>query len=178
MEPTLIGAVLDENVRDVAEHYVRVQLAAGRLRPEEGAASVALYGDPLGDAMTWRLTHLARAAVGREVHPSYGFLRVYWASAELPMHTDRAGCDLTMSVAVARDPRGGPWPLRTIHCGRVQDHDLEPGDALLIAGRDTVHGRPVSSSGWSFWYFLHWVYSDLEALDGRVGYQRSGPIAG
>jgi len=165
-EPVLLKEWLSEEARSLAESYFRIVLAAGRLTPEPGMKSDALYGDPLADALAIRGTSIVSDNAGRSVYPSYGYWRVYWPGASLELHRDREACDWTMSVAVASQSNTLPWPLE-VGSGPTTTINLAPGDAVLLRGRELAHGRLTPAPGWSAWLFLHWVEDRGSYLDGR-----------
>lgn len=158
---------LSSEVIDLIEGYVRILIAQDRLASDLGEFGSGMYGDALADSLVVSRASDVAAIVGRRVYPSYGYVRAYWQGAQLPVHRDRVGCDWTMSVAIARQPRTLPWALQVGDHNELHEVTLEPGDAVLFAGRDVLHGRNGFSPGWYIALFLHWVTDPHDYLDGR-----------
>lgn len=111
------------------------------------------------------LVALVSAIVGRRVRPSYLYLGVYAEGSELPRHTDREQCELTLSLLIdyLPDVHGpSPWPLQLY----VGDEPLSIyqhlGQSLLFAGREIPHSRPPLPAGhMSSSIFFHFVSEDF-----------------
>ena len=133
----------------------------------------------------WGLTPIVREIVGRDLLPTYDFLRVYRAGDVCKVHCDRLSCEHSLSLTLAySDDR--PWPLEIGHLdqppsGRIDEgwgeepHSalaMKVGDAVLYQGVHHRHGRTMPNpNGWSAHLFLHWVdregpYRD-QAFDGK-----------
>jgi len=107
--------------------------------------------DPLYDLLGKR----AAAITGQTLRPTYHYARIYRAGATLGPHTDRAECEISVSINLG----GDPWPLgifdRDHH---PHTHTLQAGDALFYRGIEHVHWRPGRFSGRSrAQMFGHWV---------------------
>lgn len=159
---------LSDDERALAESYFRVLLAGHALEIEPGGHSWGLYGDPFADAMMMRAVAVVSKQAGRRVYPSYGYWRLYWPGATLPIHTDRAACDWTMSVSIANEPGLPAWGLETQVGSSKDSIVLRPGDAALFRGREIAHGRETPAPGWSVWLFLHCVDDRSKVFDHRV----------
>lgn len=134
----------------------------------------------------WALTPVVRDIVGRELLPTYDYLRIYREGDVCRIHHDRPACEHSLSLTLDYSD-GVPWNLEvekpaTKPSSKVED-DFGPeayaslamkvGDAVLYHGVNHRHGRlKPNPNGWSVHLFLHWVdrhgpHRD-HAFDGRV----------
>ncbi|HEX9946825.1 MAG TPA: hypothetical protein VGA98_04720 [Allosphingosinicella sp.] len=134
----------------------------------------------------WGLTPIMSRIVGRELLPTYDYLRIYRAGDVCKVHSDRYSCEHSLSLTLGYSD-DQPWHLE-IEKGRSEpssriDADfggeafssvpLNVGDALLYQGVHHRHGRTVPNPNrWSAHIFLHWVdregpYRD-HAFDGQI----------
>ena len=128
------------------------------------------HNEPVSRFLHHQLAPAVGDIVGRPVKPSYVYFASYRSGAELPMHTDRAQCEYTMTMCVdfsPEPPLETPWPLQLeLQSGRASAHQ-RLGDALIYRGTQTPHGRPVLGPGqFSTSAFFHYVDEDFAgALD-------------
>jgi hypothetical protein len=134
----------------------------------------------------WGLTPIMSRIVGRELLPTYDYLRIYRAGDVCKVHSDRYSCEHSLSLTLGYSD-DKPWHL-DIEKGRSEpssriDADfggeafssvpMNVGDALLYQGVHHRHGRTVPNPNrWSAHLFLHWVdregpYRD-QAFDGQI----------
>jgi hypothetical protein len=134
----------------------------------------------------WGLTPIVSDIVGRELLPTYDYLRIYREGDLCRVHSDRYSCEHSLSLTLDYSD-GAIWPLevekaRSDPSSRV-DEDfgterfasvaMEVGDAVLYQGVHHRHGRIAPNpNGWSAHLFLHWVdregpYRD-HAFDGQL----------
>lgn len=122
-------------------------------------------------AFHWGVTSLIARLAGEELLPSFSFFRLYFGDDICRVHSDRAACELSVSLTLAySDDR--PWALSianspTNDClltgddfdGEPYDSFLmQPGDAVLYRGSKYRHGRPMPNPNrWSAHLFLQWV---------------------
>lgn len=134
----------------------------------------------------WGLTPIMCDLVGKDLLPTYDYLRIYREGDICRVHSDRPSCEHSLSLTLDYSD-GVPWPLDIARArdegpsARVDEnfgpHDyaalaMEVGDAVLYQGVNHRHGRVTPNpNGWSAHLFLHWVdrdgpYRDA-AFDGR-----------
>jgi hypothetical protein len=139
----------------------------------------------------WGLTPIMSEIVGRDLLPTYDYLRIYRSGDVCRVHSDRYSCEHSLSLTLGYSD-GRVWDLqiekaRSDPSARV-DPDfgdeayssvaLNVGDALLYQGVHHRHGRTIPNPNrWSVHLFLHWVdregpYRD-QAFDGQV---RPAPV--
>lgn len=134
----------------------------------------------------WGLTPIMSQIVGRELLPTYDFLRIYRAGDLCHVHSDRYSCEHSLSLTLGYSD-GRVWDLevetaRSEPSARVEPDfggaphraiAMKPGDALLYQGVYHRHGRTAPNPNrWSAHLFLHWVdrdgpYRD-HAFDGQI----------
>lgn len=134
----------------------------------------------------WGLTPTMSAVVGRELLPTYDYLRIYRAGDVCHVHSDRYSCEHSLSLTLGYSD-GRPWALevesaRSEPSARVEpDFGGEPhasvamavGDAVLYQGVHHRHGRTIPNPNrWSAHLFLHWVDREgpyrEHAFDGQL----------
>ncbi|HEX8514157.1 MAG TPA: hypothetical protein VF688_13740 [Allosphingosinicella sp.] len=134
----------------------------------------------------WGLTPIMEQVVGRELLPTYDYLRIYRQGDICKVHSDRYSCEHSLSLTLGySDSR--PWALeveraRSEPSARVEEDfgvgpcssiAMEVGDAVLYQGVHHRHGRTAPNPNrWSAHLFLHWVdrdgpYRD-HAFDGQI----------
>lgn len=134
----------------------------------------------------WGLTPVMSEIVGRELLPTYDYLRIYRAGDLCHVHSDRYSCEHSLSLALGYSD-GKPWALEVEKAPSEPSARVEPdfgggayssialavGDALLYRGVHHRHGRTAPNPNrWSAHLFLHWVdregpYRD-HAFDGQL----------
>jgi len=134
----------------------------------------------------WGLTPIMTQIVGRELLPTYDYLRIYREGDICRVHHDRQSCEHSLSLTLDYSD-GEVWPLEietgeTQPSAKVEDGfgaegfasvPMQVGDAVLYRGVNHRHGRTKPNpNGWSIHLFLHWVdrdgpYKD-HAFDGQM----------
>jgi hypothetical protein len=119
----------------------------------------------------WGLTPLVGEIIGRDLLPTYDYLRIYREGDICRVHYDRPSCEHSLSLTLDYSD-GVTWPLeigteRSEPSARVEpDFGAEPfaslpmkvGDAVLYRGVNHRHGRlQPNPNAWSVHLFLHWV---------------------
>jgi hypothetical protein len=127
------------------------------------------HRDPLAEWLHQRVAELLVPVIGPEYRPSYSLVSAYRGPSELPIHTDRAQCVITVSLCVAATPGAERWPLhlRDVENDTAIDLRIGVGHAVVFHGRELAHGRPVLAAGEEFVTLLfHFVPRDFsDSLD-------------
>lgn len=117
------------------------------------------YADPLIETILVDKLPEIEKIVGKELHPTYSYARVYMGEDVLTAHIDRPSCEYSVTVNVAR--LGHPWPIYVKKEGFSQAQILlEPGDAVVYKGCEMLHWRDpmtVSGSKINVQFMLHYV---------------------
>lgn len=133
----------------------------------------------------WGLTPTISRIVGKDLLPTYDYLRIYREGDVCRVHSDRYSCEHSLSLTLGYSD-GKTWdlqvePERSDPSAKV-DRDfpanfasvgMEPGDAVLYQGVHHRHGRTEPNPNrWSAHLFLHWVDREgpyrEHAFDGRI----------
>ncbi|MFO0758531.1 MAG: hypothetical protein U0359_18710 [Byssovorax sp.] len=125
-----------------------------------------LHNEPQAALYHRRLTPVVEAIAGVPVKPSYVYLTSYQSGAELRAHSDRAQCEISVTLLLdfTPEPEGAsPWPLHLeTEEGRVTISQ-RIGDALLYRGRRFVHHRAKLPAGMTSTSILfHYVDRDFD----------------
>ena len=133
----------------------------------------------------WGLTPMVSQAVGKDLLPTYDYLRIYRKGDTCRVHSDRYSCEHSLSLTLGYSD-DAPWDLqvekrRTDPSAQVEENfpsdfasiGMKPGDAVLYQGVHHRHGRTdPNPNRWSVHLFLHWVDRDgpygEHAFDGRA----------
>jgi hypothetical protein len=134
----------------------------------------------------WGLTPIVSEVVGRDLLPTYDYLRIYQDGDVCRVHHDRLSCEHSLSLTLDYSD-GVPWnlevgQLETEPSAKIEEDfgdepfsslEMSVGDAVLYQGVHHRHGRLTPNpNGWSVHLFLHWVdragpYRD-HAFDGQA----------
>lgn len=138
-------------------------------------------------AFLWGLTPIIRMLTGRDLLPTYDYLRIYREGDVCQVHSDRHACEHSLSLTLDYSD-GEAWPLEVGKTAMPEpsarvDADfgadayaslpMGVGDGVLYKGGNHRHGRITPNpNGWSAHLFLHWVdrngpYAD-RAFDGQA----------
>jgi hypothetical protein len=134
----------------------------------------------------WGLTPIVSEVVGKDLLPTYDYLRIYRDGDVCRVHHDRLSCEHSLSLTLDYSD-GVPWNLdverrETDPSSKVEENfgdesfaslEMNVGDAVLYRGVHHRHGRVTANpNGWSIHLFLHWVDRDgpyrEHAFDGRM----------
>lgn len=134
----------------------------------------------------WGLTPIVEQIVGRELLPTYDYLRIYREGDICRVHHDRQSCEHSLSLTLDYSD-GAPWALDIGQQVIEPSSKIEPdfgsepftslsmdiGDAVLYRGVHHRHGRLMPNpNAWSVHLFLHWVDRNGpyqgHAFDGRM----------
>jgi hypothetical protein len=145
--------------RAEALHRRALELAAlgvARLTDPMVPNSPALYGHPEMDDLMRELCPVIEAEAQVQLYPTYSYLRIYKTGDYFDRHTDRAACELSVSLNLGRDAASA-WPLWIEKDDVPRSIALEPGSAVLYLGCELPHWRHPFSGRQSVQVFLHYV---------------------
>jgi hypothetical protein len=124
--------------------------------------SQCVYGDPAFDTFMLLSSPMVSGAIGIELLPTYTYARIYYNNASLLPHTDRRGCEHSVSLFL-----GGEfekiWPMwmknNDVH-NIPQICDLNIGDAVIYQGTKVTHWRDRFEGKSHYQLFMHYVEKD------------------
>lgn len=124
---------------------------------EDGITELAFYGDPLIETLLQTSLPLVAETCGKELDPTYSYMRVYQPGEELEPHIDRPSCEISITVNVASKGTLSPiW----MHYKDNEPHayTLNPGDAVVYKGCEAKHWRaPLKADQLNVQFMLHYV---------------------
>jgi len=156
------------------------------------AVQVYGYHYPPMLMLLWGLTPAMAMVCGRDLVPTYNYLRIYRAGDICRVHADRPSCEYSLSLTIAYaddlvwdfDIGRSATPAL---CGGIEEGFDGPyeslgmavGDAVVYEGLTRRHGRiRPNPNRWSAHVFCHWVDRDGphvgSAFDGNL--DRFGPV--
>lgn len=114
------------------------------------------YADPLLEVLLLNSLPAVEEVVGEELLPTYSFKRIYGPGELLLEHNDRAPCEISVTVNVFY--KGAPNPIFMRFNNKEAGVILEPGDAVVYFGCETLHRRPrLEDDQMVLQFMLHYV---------------------
>ena len=129
----------------------RISNDFSQVHKEVNGPTFQIYGDAATDSLMLQKKELIEKESGLKLLPTYSFFRMYTMFTNLIKHTDRAACEI--SVTVCLDSDGTEWPI-------YMDGNpvyLEPGEAAIYLGCEVKHWREEFKGDYSSNVFLHYV---------------------
>lgn len=114
------------------------------------------YSDPLMESILLYKKDIVEKESRKKLYPTYSYWRMYTYGADLPKHTDRPSCEISITAHI--DGASNKWPL-TVDGTEVF---TEPGDAVMYTGIDLEHKREMLNDDFQSQVFLHYVDKDGE----------------
>ena len=148
--------------------YFRRQIRTGKVRLGDSQSRLRYiaHNDPVARFFHRQLRKAVSDLVGEQVKPSYVYMASYQGGALLERHTDRAQCEVSVTVCLdyAPEPVGAtPWPLYLETQTGTATIFQALGDGLLYRGRDLPHYRKTLAQGHtSTSIFFHYVAEDFD----------------
>ena len=149
--------------------------------------SLARYWHPQYRKIHSDIRLIIEKEIGRKLYNTYYYDRFYFPGQELKKHTDRAACEISISVHVSTNIKGY-WPFfiktpyifadsqectkvkKLINTGDIMAVSLNPGDGVLYKGCERPHWRDkmpgtleMMGEGEQLYYhqiFFHYVLQD------------------
>tara|TARA_B100001248_G_scaffold81183_1_gene58938 strand:- start:3742 stop:4299 length:558 start_codon:yes stop_codon:yes gene_type:complete len=118
---------------------------------KNAAFSPSWYDDPLMLTLLHQKLPRVEIESNLKLYPTFTYWRYYILGGTLPKHTDRAACEVSITVCVKKYDN---WPM-IIEGKKIE---LEEGDGLLYAGCSQKHWRPGIYKGEGMaQVFFHYV---------------------
>ncbi len=137
---------------------------------DRGMLRYIAHNHPVASFWHEQLNNRVSQLAGRRTKPSYSYVSLYIAGGDLFWHTDRPPCEYTITLLLDYAPldanNRSPWALKLK--GRDgTDHALyqRAGEALILRGRELMHGRDVLPDGHrSASLLFHFVNEDYAGV--------------
>lgn len=116
--------------------------------------------------------------LGKKLHPSFFYDRMYFAGSELKYHIDRPSCEVSVTLHINSN-LNKPWYIfLKSHKNNTVNFDLNAGDAVVYNGTEVPHWRlplpskynkfqknirkifRIKDDTYYYQIFFHYVYSD------------------
>jgi len=94
--------------------------------------------------------------VEEQLLPTYAYGRLYKSGSSLHRHTDRAPCELSVTLHLNGDQ---PWDIKILTPNGPKGLHLSPGDAMIYRGTIAPHWRTEYTGESYSQFFLHYVLS-------------------
>jgi hypothetical protein len=151
--------LLPRSLVEYLQVYYRILSAgSGFHKDEQCPLSWSVGGDPAFDALlAWIAPEVSRL-VGFDVVPTYSYARIYAKGDVLARHSDRAACEISVSVAIEIPQGAAPsmlWLKPPNHPATTVE--MSEGDGCIYAGPEVDHWRePIPADGY-MQLFLHFI---------------------
>ncbi len=148
---------LSPDLITACQQYIRIQQAKkGYFNPEEDQLSLGKYGDPLMESLLPILQPILEEQTGLTLWPTYSYVRIYRANAQLVKHKDRHACEISTSVTID-EGEGEKWPIFLETPTGTMENLLRTGDMLIYKGIEQAHWRPPLKQAYWVQAFFHYV---------------------
>jgi hypothetical protein len=174
----VVKEFLDSQTISIISQYFENKIRRGEWEEgSEGKHTVSkyfYYADPLVEVLLHQSKNAIEEVVGKELLPTYSYSRIYQPGEQLEPHTDRPSCEVSVTVNVAFSGEMSPIYMQYKH-NDPEKHVLNPGDAVVYKGCETMHWRrPMKDNQLNVQFMLHYVdkngpYAEFEK-DKRPAY--------
>lgn len=117
--------------------------------------SFANYGALCYEALLLFMQSIIEKHVGKELLPTYSYMRIYYKNSILHKHTDRPSCEYSATVCVSIDKT--PWDIFFKKGDKDVCVSLNPGDIIIYKGQELEHWRDRYGGEQQIQVFLHYV---------------------
>lgn len=159
------GYVIIRNLIDLHSIDIISQYMENKIRRKEwlyfkdetdNASGYAYYADPLIEVMLLKCKDAVEESTGREVYPTYSYMRTYVPGEQLYKHVDRPSCEISVTVNVFSSENNSP--IYSKYNGVESKHYLNPGDAMIYKGCAVEHWRDrLTEDQLVVQFMLHYV---------------------
>lgn len=110
------------------------------------------YGDPIMESLLVTKKDIIEKHANLKLFPCYSFWRMYVYLSDLPKHTDRPSCEISVTININSD-KSQEYPIFM----NGKPILLNPGDGALYCGNEVEHWREEYKGDWTSQVFLHFV---------------------
>jgi hypothetical protein len=154
-----VKGLLPRPVLEFLKIYYRILRNTDRLRKDKQCPmSLSVGGDPGFDALLCWMNPFVGRLVGLDLAPTYSYTRIYAKGEVLRRHSDRAACEVSVTVSIEIPKSAGPSILRMKPPNLPETKvEMLEGDACIYAGTEVEHWRePFPEDGY-IQLFLHFI---------------------
>jgi hypothetical protein len=117
--------------------------------------SFTYYAAHFSEALMVFLKDKIEKIVGKELCPTYSYMRIYYEGAELKKHVDRSSCEYSITICIKNDIT--PWDIWFDINGESKSIKLNEGDFVIYKGMELPHWRNKYEGKCQIQFFLHYV---------------------
>lgn len=139
-EYRVLRGFVNADIRQFILDYVLLRNELGAMSPPDARVADAkrLYADLVTETLLKQKHPEIQQLLGEAVWPSYSYLRLHSRGASMPIHTDRDGSEIGVSICIDTDV---DWPLWFRTSQGDSPVVMKPGDAVVYEGRKLPHWR-------------------------------------
>jgi hypothetical protein len=155
----LVKGILPQTILKYLKAYYAILMANNRFYPDtQCPLSLSLGGDPALDAvLEWIRPEVSRLA-GFDLAQTYSYTRRYARGDVLTRHTDRAACEISVTVSIQIPNGAGPSVVRLKPPNSDETSvEMYEGDGCIYAGTEVEHWRERFRVGGYIQLFLHFI---------------------
>lgn len=155
----VVRRILPQAILNYLKVYYTILTANNKLhRDRQCPSSLALAGDPALDAVLEWIRPKVSRLVGFDLAPTYSYTRQYAKGETLVRHTDRAACEVSVTVAI-QIPKGAKPSIIHLKPPNLSEARVEmfEGDGCIYAGTEVEHWREPFRTGGYIQLFLHFI---------------------
>lgn len=150
-------------------NYNRKGQLIGREQVEmQVEGSLARYHIPKLRSAHQEIQQAVEKIIGEKLYPTYFYDRFYFNGQDLPRHSDREACEISVTVSISHNV-DYDWPIYfEMPDGRVESFTMQPGDGVIYHGIRLPHWRePLKGTAGSYFHqaFFHYVRADGDCLE-------------
>lgn len=159
------GAVSTELCEFLALEYELMEevckvLYAGADLSDLEENTFARYAPLMFETLMVKLNPLVAKEWGHELVPVYSYARIYYKGSQLKKHFDRPSSEVSVSVAISKEPEYN-WPIYIKNEDGVEHEiNLDVGDIVIYSGRKHEHWRNPYEGNKVVQAFLQYVEAD------------------
>ena len=159
------GAVSTELCEFLALEYELMEevckvLYAGADLSDLEENTFARYAPLMFETLMVKLNPLVAKEWGHELVPVYSYARIYYKGSQLKKHFDRPSSEVSVSVAISKEPEYN-WPIYIKNEDGVEHEiNLDVGDIVIYSGRRHEHWRNPYEGNKIVQAFLQYVEAD------------------
>ncbi len=135
------------------------QGVSGFVDPTVGSNNFSWYGSLPFETSLEYFRPLFEKTIGKDLHPTYSYGRIYGNDSYLNKHMDRQSSQWSASCCLSKDC---DWPISFEHEGVIKTFEMEPGDMVLFPGSSIVHYRNRYKGQKHVQFFLQYVEQESE----------------
>ena len=155
----VVRGILPRVILNYLKVYYSILMANDKFHKDSQCpSSLALGGDPALDAVLEWIRPKVSRLVGFDLAPTYSYTRQYAKGEALVRHTDRAACEISVTVAI-QIPKGMNPSVIHLKPPSLSKTKVEmfEGDGCVYAGTEVEHWREPFRTGGYIQLFLHFI---------------------